>query len=195
MNHRINLPIPNPAMTLETLALQGQISIHGTLASSVGARVKDMRKTVIKECFSHLENMDHRMEYVANVHGIEFINDSKATNINATWYSMGSMTKPVIWIAGGVDMGNDFEILKSLVRYKVKAIVCLGLDCQKLHKAFADLDKPFAETPYMFEAVELALFAGCDGDVVLFSPACASFDLYKNFEERGREFRDVVKNL
>ena len=132
---------------------------------------------------------------MANVHGIEFINDSKATNINATWYSLGSMTRPVIWIAGGVDMGNNFEILKSLVRNKVKAIVCLGRDCQRLHKAFADFDKPYSEAQSMFEAVELALFAGKDGDTVLFSPACASFDLYKDFEERGREFRETVKNL
>jgi UDP-N-acetylmuramoylalanine--D-glutamate ligase len=195
MYNKTSLPIPKPAMTLETLALQGQTSIHGTLASGIGPRVKDLRKTLIKECFSHMENTEHRMEYVTNVHGIEFINDSKATNINATWYSLGNMTKPVIWIAGGVDMGNDFEILKSLVRTKVKAIVCLGLDCSKLHAAFADLDKPFAETQYMLEAVELALFAGADGDVVLFSPACASFDLYKDYEERGKEFRDAVKIL
>ncbi len=195
MNRKINFPIKNPAMTMEALALQGQSSIHGTLASSIGARVKDLRKSLIKECFSHLENTEHRMEYVANVHGIEFINDSKATNINATWYSLGSMTKPVIWIAGGVNMGNDFKILKSLIRDKVKAIVCLGKDCSKLHKAFTDLGKPFAETHNMIEAVELARFAGNDGDVVLFSPACASFDLYKDFEERGNAFREVVKNL
>ena len=194
MNHKIDLSIPNPVMTLETLALQGQRS-HGTLASGIGARVKDLRKKMMKECFSYLENMEHRMEYVANVHGIEFINDSKATNINATWYSLGSMTKPVIWIAGSIDMGNDFEILKSLVRNKVKAIVCLGLDCSRLHQAFVDFNKPLTETQYMFEAVELALFAGTNGDVVLFSPACASFDLYKDYEERGKEFREIVKNL
>lgn len=190
-----NTSVPNPVMTLETLALQGQNSIHGTLASTIGARVKDLRKTMMKECFSHLENMEHRMEYVTNVHGIEFINDSKATNINATWYSLGSMTKPVIWIAGGVDMGNNFEILKSLVRNKVKAIVCLGKDCGRLHQAFADLGKPFSETQSMVEAVELARIAGRDGDAVLFSPACASFDLYKDYEERGNEFREIVKNL
>lgn len=195
MNNKLNSPIPNPSRTLESLALQGQSSIHGTLASGIGARVKDLRKAMIRECFSHLENTEHRMEYVANVHGIEFINDSKATNINATWYSLGSMTKPVIWIAGGVDMGNNFEILKSLVRNKVKAIVCLGMDCQRLRKSFAELEKPYTETQSMQEAVELALLVGKDGDTVLFSPACASFDLYKDFEERGNEFRDIVKNL
>jgi UDP-N-acetylmuramoylalanine--D-glutamate ligase len=195
MRQKINPFIPNSPMTLEMLALQGQNSIHGTLVSGIEARVKDLRKTYIQECFSQIESMEHRMEYVANVHGVEFINDSKATNINATWYSLGNMTKPVIWIAGGIDMGNDFEILKSLVRTKVKAIVCFGLDCSKLHKAFVDLGKPYAETQYMLEAVELALFAGTDGDVVLFSPACASFDLYKNYEERGKEFREIVKNL
>ncbi len=195
MNHKLNASFPNPAMTLETLASQGQRVIPGTLASGIGARVKDLRKAMMKECFSHLENMEHRMEYVANVHGIEFINDSKATNINATWYSLGSMTRPVIWIAGGVDMGNNFEILKSLVRNKVKAIVCLGRDCHRLHKAFADLDKPYTEAQSMIEAVELAMNAGKDGDTVLFSPACASFDLYKDYEERGKEFRETVKNL
>jgi UDP-N-acetylmuramoylalanine--D-glutamate ligase len=195
MYTKIIQPVPNPSMTLETLALQGKSGIHGTLASGIGARVKDLRKAMIKECFCHLENTEHRMEYVTNVHGIEFINDSKATNINATWFSLGNMTKPVIWIAGGVDMGNDFELLKPLVRSKVKAIVCLGLDSGRLHEAFAELEKPFAETRYMQEAVELALFAGTDGDVVLFSPACASFDLYKDYEERGKEFREAVKIL
>jgi UDP-N-acetylmuramoylalanine--D-glutamate ligase len=195
MNSKINLPVSGSAVTLETLALQGQNSIHCTLASGIGARVQDLRKSLIKDCFTRIESTEHRMEYVANVHGIEFINDSRATNINATWYSLGSMAKPVIWIAGGVDMGNDFEILKMLVRSKVKAIVCLGKDCSRLYKAFADLDKPFTETPLMFEAVELALFAGEDGDVVLFSPACASFDLFMDYEERGRAFREAVKTL
>jgi UDP-N-acetylmuramoylalanine--D-glutamate ligase len=195
MNQKTVLPLSNPAMTIETLALQGQTSIHGDLASGIGPRVKELRKAMIKECFTHLQNMDHRMEFVANVHGIEFINDSKATNINATWYSLGNMTKPVIWIAGGLYMGCDFGPLKPLIKSKVKTIVCLGKDCSRLHESFKEFDKPFAETQYMMEAVELALSAGVDGDVVLFSPACASFDLYKDFEARGKDFREAVKNL
>lgn len=195
MNYEIISPVSHSAMTIETLASQGQQTIHGTLASCIGSRIQDLRKSVIRESFLSMDNTEHRMEYVANVHGIEFINDSRATNLNATWYSLGNMIKPVIWIAGGVDMGTDFKMIKSLVATKVKAIVCLGKECKKLHAAFADLDKPFAETRYMLEAVELALFSAIDGDVVLFSPACASFDLYKDYEERGRAFRDAVKKM
>jgi UDP-N-acetylmuramoylalanine--D-glutamate ligase len=195
MNQKAILSVPNPAMTLETLALQGHSNIHGSLVSSIGERVKDLRKSLIKECFSQFEEMEHRMEYVANIHGIEFINDSKATNVNATWFSLGTMTKPVIWIVGSVDNGNDYGILKSLIQTKVKAIVCLGKDFMRFHPILADLEKPYAGTKNIFEAVELALYAGDDGDAVLFSPACASFDLFRDYEDRGRKFRDAVRNL
>jgi UDP-N-acetylmuramoylalanine--D-glutamate ligase len=195
MNQKIALSTPNSAMTLETLASQGHPDVHGSLVSGIMDRIHDLRKSVIKECFSRFQDTEHRMEYVANVHGIEFINDSKATNINATWYSLGSMTKPVIWIAGSVDMGCDFGLLKPLVRSKVKAIVSFGKDYRRVHEIFGDLDKPITGTRNMSQAVELALYAGEDGDVVLFSPGCASFDLYKDYEERGRKFCEAVRNL
>jgi UDP-N-acetylmuramoylalanine--D-glutamate ligase len=195
MNQKTSPSIPSSAMTLESLALQGQRTIRGTLAAAIAPRVKELRKAMIKECFSRPENVEHRMEYVANVHGIEFINDSKATNTNATWYSLDCLTKPVIWIAGGMNMGGNFDILEPLVKSKVKAIVCLGLDCKQVRKILTGFGKPYSETDAIHEALELALYAAEDGDVVLFSPACASFDLYKDYEERGREFKDKVRNL
>jgi UDP-N-acetylmuramoylalanine--D-glutamate ligase len=129
------------------------------------------------------------------VHGIEFINDSKATNVNSTWYALESMDKPVVWVVGGVDKGNDYASLRELVKQKVKAIVCLGTDNDELHKAFGDLVPVMHDTASAEQAVQTAYESAEAGDVVLLSPACASFDLFENYEERGRKFKAAVKGL
>jgi UDP-N-acetylmuramoylalanine--D-glutamate ligase len=129
------------------------------------------------------------------VHGIEFINDSKATNVNSTWYALESMDKPVVWVVGGVDKGNDYSTLRDLVKQKVKAIVCLGTDNAKIHKAFGELVPVIKDTASAEQAVRTAYEMSEAGDVVLLSPACASFDLFENYEERGRRFKAAVKGL
>jgi UDP-N-acetylmuramoylalanine--D-glutamate ligase len=169
--------------------------MHGSMAAGIGTRTSEIRKDFIKESFSDFLDMGHRLEKIANVHGIEFINDSKATNVNSTWFALESMTKPVIWIAGGVDTGNDFRILCGLMRRCVKAIICLGVDNDNLVAAIQQTDVPFLTTQSMTEAVELAYLAGLKGDVVLLSPACASFDLFTDYEDRGNAFKKAVRNL
>jgi len=182
-------------MTLEALALQGNSAVYDTLAATVGPRIRDIRKEFIKESFSDLEHIEHRLEHVANIHGIEFINDSRSSNINATWFALESMNKPVIWIAGGVDRGNDFRIVQDLVSRKVKALICLGLDNRSLHRAFGHLEIPMVDVISMEEALQAAYYYGEKGDVILLSPSSASFDLFENFEERGNAFRASVKKL
>ena len=142
-----------------------------------------------------LVSAPHRLEHVATVHGIDFINDSKATNVNSTWYALESMDRPVIWIVGGVDKGNDYNSLKDLVKQKVKAIVCMGVDNTKIHKAFASLVPHIVNTASAEQAVRSAYELAEKGDAVLLSPACASFDLFENYEERGRKFKTAVKSL
>lgn len=182
-------------MTLETLALQGHPGVHSSMAASITARIKEVRSTLIKECFSDFQHTEHRMEFVTNVHGIEFINDSRSTNINSTWFTLESMVKPVIWIAGGMDSCLDYSQLKPLLRAKVKSIIFLGMDSSHLVSAMSDLEMPITEAVSMDEAVELAYFSGLMGDIVLLSPGCASFDLFKNYEERGNAFKKAVKLL
>ena len=139
--------------------------------------------------------MEHRLEFVVKVYGIEFINDSKATNVNSTWYALESMTKPVIWIAGGVDKGNDYSILKDLVKDNVKAIICLGKANKKIHKAFSGVVESIINAASMEEAVKTAYLMGTKGDTILLSPACASFDLFKDYEDRGWQFKKSVREL
>jgi UDP-N-acetylmuramoylalanine--D-glutamate ligase len=182
-------------MTLEKLAFQGHQTIQGSMAAGIGGRIKDIRKDFIKESFSDFQDIEHRLETIANVHGIEFINDSKATNVNSTWFALETMTKPVIWIAGGVDTGNNFKILYGSIRKCVKAIICLGLDNDHLISAITEMGVPFLTTKSMTEAVELAYLAGIKGDVVLLSPACASFDLFVDYEDRGNAFKKAVRTL
>jgi UDP-N-acetylmuramoylalanine--D-glutamate ligase len=182
-------------MTLEALAQQGRRYVPATLAASVAVRTEDIRKEFIKESFSLSQHDDHRMETVANIHGIEFINDSRACSVNSTWFAFESMRKPVIWIAGGLDRVLDYSQLKSLVRGKVKAIICLGEKSRRLSKAFDDIELPVVTAADMQEAVELAYYMGITGDVVLLSPGCPSTDRFENFEERGSKFRVAVKNL
>jgi UDP-N-acetylmuramoylalanine--D-glutamate ligase len=139
--------------------------------------------------------VEHRLEHVLKIHGINFINDSKATNVNSTWYALESMPDNVIWIAGGMDKGNDYNSLRDLVRAKVKAIICLGVDNAKIHDAFKDLVATIVDTKSADEAVQTAYYLGKKGDTVLLSPACASFDLFENYEERGNLFKKAVREL
>ena len=182
-------------MTLESLAKQGNSTIYDSLAATIGPRIREIRKEFIKESFSGFHLQEHRLEKVAGVHGIEFINDSGSTNINSAWFALESMTRPIIWIAGGLENGNDYSVLRNLVRRFVKGIVCLGVDNRRIHEAFDELKKPMADVTTMEEAVFLAYRWGVPRDVVLLSPACASFDLFEDFEERGEAFRDAVRNL
>lgn len=165
------------------------------MAATIGSKLVGLRKESIRECLSDFQNVEHKLEFVANVHGIEFINDSKATNINSVWYALESANKPVIWIAGGIDKGNDYSRIMNLVKSKVKAIVCLGLDNSKIINAFEGVVDEIAETQSAVDAVNMAYKLGSDGDQVLFSPGCASFDLFENYEERGRVFKQAVMDL
>ena len=191
----INIKQQPLVMTLNNLALQGKHNIYNSMAAGIASRIVDIRNDLIKKSLADFQNVEHRLEYVAKVRGVEFINDSKATNVNSTWYAIESMTKPVIWIAGGVDKGNDYSILKSLVKQKVKAIVLLGKDNSKIRKEFADLVPEIFETTNMQQAVDTAYYFAQGEDVVLLSPACASFDLFENFEERGMKFKKAVSEL
>ncbi len=182
-------------MSIYDLALQGKHNQQNSLAAGIAANVVDVRNEVIKESLSDFNALEHRMEFVATVRGIDFMNDSKATNINSTWYALESATKPVIWIAGGLDKGNDYTVLLSLVKEKVKAIVCLGKDNRKIHEAFARHVDMIANTQTAEEAVLMAYQLGEQGDVCLLSPACASFDLFENYMDRGNQFKTAVKAL
>lgn len=182
-------------MTLEELALQGKHNIYNSMAAGIASKLVDIRKETIKECLSDFQNVEHRLEFVANIHGIEFINDSKATNINSAWYALESVNKKIVWIAGGIDKGNDYSKLFELVRQKVKAIICLGIDNEKLIDAFKDKVEIITETGSAEEAVSMAYYLARKGETVLLSPACASFDLFENYEDRGRKFKAAVKSL
>lgn len=181
-------------MTLEELALTG-LHNNSTMAGNIAARLVGLRKESIRECLSDFQNVEHRLEFVANIHGIEFINDSKATNINSVWYALESSAKPVVWIAGGIDKGNDYSKIFDLVRDKVKAIICLGLDNTKIIDSFYGVVKEIYETYSMQEAVNKAYEVASKGDQVLLSPACASFDLFENYEDRGNQFKKAVVDL
>ncbi len=182
-------------MTLEQLALQGKHNIYNSMAAGVAGRLLDIRKDIIKESLSDFQNVAHRLEFVARIHGVDFINDSKATNVNSTWYALESMQNKVVWIAGGIDKGNDYSLLKDLVKAKVKAIVCLGTNNENIIKAFSTSVDQIYETASMKEAVSLANHLAKKDETVLLSPACASFDLFENFEERGEKFKDAVNRL
>ncbi|MCD4788671.1 MAG: UDP-N-acetylmuramoyl-L-alanine--D-glutamate ligase [Bacteroidales bacterium] len=182
-------------MTIENLALQGKHNIYNSMAAGIASRILNIRKDIIKESLSDFQNVEHRLEFVASIHGIDYINDSKATNVNSTWYALESIHNPVIWIAGGIDKGNDYSILNDVVKEKVKAIICLGKDNKKLFNVFKDVVEDIVETTSMEDAVKYASFLASKDDTVLLSPSCASFDLFENFEERGNEFKKAVSNL
>ena len=155
----------------------------------------DISKNKIREAVQTFQSLEHRMESVATVRGVEFINDSKATNVNSTWYALESMTKPTVLILGGVDKGNDYGLIQELITEKVKAIVCMGTDNSKIHAAFDGKVANIVDTASAEEAVQAAFHCATVGDAVLLSPACASFDLFKNYEDRGTQFKEAVKNL
>lgn len=182
-------------MTLEDLTLNGTKQVHSTMAATIGAKLVGLRKESIRECLSDFQNIEHKLESVAVIHGIEFINDSRATNINAVWYALESATKPVIWIAGGIDKGNDYSKIADLVKNKVKAIVCLGLDNSKIVQAFSHIVPEIYETVSADVAVVKAYQLAQKGDQVLLSPGCASFDLFENYEDRGKKFKKAVMDL
>jgi UDP-N-acetylmuramoylalanine--D-glutamate ligase len=165
------------------------------MAAAIAARVMDVRDESIRESLADFENIEHRLEFVARVKGMDFINDSKATNVNSTWYALECQYNPVIWIVGGVDKGNDYEMLKPLVKEKVKAIICLGVDNKKIIKEFKNIVPTIVETKSMTEAVKAGYYMGKQGDTVLLSPACASFDLFENYEDRGHQFKQAVREL
>jgi UDP-N-acetylmuramoylalanine--D-glutamate ligase len=195
-NHLVIQTSDNPfTMSIFDLALQGKHNVYNSMAAGLVARILDIRKEVIRDSLMDFRNAEHRLEPVLTVHGIEFINDSKATNVNSTWYALESMTKPVILILGGVDKGNDYEMLKPLVKEKVKAIICLGKDNTRIHQAFQDCVETIVDTNSAADAVKTAYYLGRNGDVVLLSPACASFDLFQNYEDRGRQFKESVRML
>ena len=182
-------------MSIFELALQGKHNLYNSMASGIAGRILELRKEIVRESLSDFQNIEHRLENAGVVHGIEFINDSKATNVNSTWFALESMQKPVIWIAGGVDKGNDYSMLTELVKDKVKAIICLGKDNKRIHEAFSSIIETIVDTTTAQEAVYTAYKLGKKGDVVLLSPACASFDLFENYEDRGHQFKSAVKAL
>ena len=183
------------SMSVRELSLKGKHNTYNSMAAGIAGNVLKIRKEIIRESLMDFQGVEHRLETVVKVHGIEFINDSKATNVNSTWYALESMHTKVIWIAGGVDKGNDYDTLKDLVKDKVKVLICLGKDNRKLHQAFEGLVEEVVDTNNMRDAVRKAYHFGKNGETVLLSPACASFDLFNNYEERGRQFKDAVREL
>lgn len=182
-------------MSIHDLALKGKHNSQNSMASAVAARILDIRSVSIRESLTDFVNVEHRLEFVAKVHGIEFINDSKATNINSTWFALESMDKPTVWIVGGVDKGNDYNELMDLVKDKVKAIICLGVDNHKIIEAFTGVVDTIVEAKSAMEAVAYGYRLASKDETVLLSPACASFDLFENYEERGDMFKESVRRL
>ncbi|AEV33786.1 UDP-N-acetylmuramoylalanine--D-glutamate ligase [Owenweeksia hongkongensis DSM 17368] len=182
-------------MNINELALQGKHNTYNSMASGLASKLLGIRKEAIRESLAGFESIEHRLEPVLQVYGMQFINDSKATNVNSTWYALDNMHEPTIWIAGGVDKGNDYSQLFGLVEKKVKAIICLGVDNSKLHQEFEGKVDLIIDAADMDEAVRMAYKMGEKGDNILLSPACASFDLFENYEDRGRQFKAAVRNL
>lgn len=191
INYRNN----NFMIPTDDLSLKGKHNVYNSMAAGIVANVLQLRKEVIRDSLMSFSGVEHRLEHVLKVHGIEFINDSKATNVNSTWYALESMPEGTVWIAGGVDKGNDYSDLLDLVKAKVKAIVCLGTDNSKLLEAFNGVVETIVETDSMHEAVRSAYYLAKMGETVVLSPACASFDLFENYEDRGRQFKAAVRNL
>ena len=183
------------SMSVFDFALKGKHNQYNTMAACVAGATMDIRKDKIREAVQDFQGLEHRMEFVATIRGIEFINDSKATNVNSTWYALESMTKPTVLILGGVDKGNDYSLIEDLVKEKVKAIICLGTDNRKIHEAFGNIVSTIVNTDNAIDAVQASFHFSTKGDVVLLSPACASFDLFKNYEDRGIKFKHAVKEL
>ncbi|MBN1388307.1 MAG: UDP-N-acetylmuramoyl-L-alanine--D-glutamate ligase [Bacteroidales bacterium] len=197
-NDTLTLSIHNKTeeiMTIHDLALKGRHNTYNSMAAAIAGKILNIRKEIIRESLADFQGVEHRLETVIAVHGINFINDSKATNVNSAWYALECMTSKVVWIAGGIDKGNDYSELHKLAKKKIKAIVCLGKDNSKIIDAFKGIVPTIVETKSMNEAVRSAYYLASTGDTVLLSPACASFDLFENFEDRGRQFKEAVRNL
>jgi UDP-N-acetylmuramoylalanine--D-glutamate ligase len=182
-------------MSILDIALQGNHNTYNSMAAGISGMAVNIRNEMVRESMADFKGVEHRLERFLRVHGIEFINDSKATNINSTWYALESMSQPTVWIVGGIDKGNDYSQLTELVRTKVKAIVCLGIDNSKILEAFKHIGIDMVETQSMEDAVRSAYYLAKNGDTVLLSPACASFDLFENYEDRGYQFKNAVKEL
>ena len=187
-NNKLMIPIEN-------LSLKGMHNTKNSMAAATVAQLLNIQNNVIKESLSNFQSINHRMEHVLTIQKVKYINDSKATNVNAVYYALDSMKNPTIWIVGGVDKGNEYEHLFSLVRQKVKAIVCLGIDNKKIIESFSSITDPIHETSSMMEAVSICYKLARPNDTVLLSPACSSFDLFENFEDRGNQFKDCVRKL
>ncbi len=191
----LDYPKKTKLMTIHELALKGRHNIYNSMAAAIAGKVLNIRKDIIRESLADFQGVEHRLEPVITVCGINFINDSKATNVNSTWYALECMENKIIWIVGGTDKGNDYSELFDVVKKKVRAIVCLGKDNRKIVEAFKDKVPTIVETSSMEEAVRSSYYLAKKGETVLLSPACASFDLFKNYEDRGRQFKQAVRNL
>ena len=194
-NNELIINLNNKTMTMQELALQGRHNIFNSMAAAMAARVFEVKDSVIRQSMIDFQNIEHRLEYVLTVHGIDFVNDSKATNINACWFALESMTKDVVWIVGGVDKGNDYTQLTTMVDEKVRAIICLGNNNEKIITTFKGNVDTIVQASTMEEAVNLSYNLAQKEDVVLLSPACASFDLFANYEDRGFQFKQAVRKL
>ena len=194
-NNELIIKLNNQTMTIQELALQGKHNMFNSMAAAMAARVFEVKDAVIRQSMLDFQNVEHRLEYVLTVHGIDFINDSKATNVNACWFALESMQKNVVWIVGGVDKGNDYSELDEMVTDKVKAIICLGQNNQKIIKSFQGKVDTIEQASSMSEAVNQSFSLANKGEVVLLSPACASFDLFANYEDRGFQFKKAVRAL
>ncbi|NVO11389.1 MAG: UDP-N-acetylmuramoyl-L-alanine--D-glutamate ligase [Bacteroidales bacterium] len=182
-------------ISINDLSLKGKHNIYNSMAAGIAGQVLKIRKDIIRESLMDFQGVEHRLESVIKVRGVQYINDSKATNINSTWYALESMKTQVVWIVGGIDKGNDYTSLYELVKTKVKAIVCLGIDNSKIHKAFEGMVPVIVDAHSATEAVQHSYKLSSPGDTVLLSPACASFDLFENYEDRGRKFKEAVREL
>ncbi|HEC44422.1 MAG TPA: UDP-N-acetylmuramoyl-L-alanine--D-glutamate ligase [Bacteroides sp.] len=194
-NLRVDYSDSSFIMPADDLALSGKHNRYNSMAAGITGKVLNIRKELIRESLMDFQGVEHRLEKSLKVHGIQFINDSKATNVNSSWYALESMTTPIVWIAGGVDKGNDYKELHDLVEDKVHTLVCLGKDNSKLQKAFGKRVKNILEADSMEDAVNKAYYMASKGDSVLLSPACASFDFFENYEDRGWQFKDAVRKL
>ena len=196
-NDKIIIKINNETieMMTSTLALEGKHNLKNTMAAATVAKLVGIRNNTIRESIANFQGVEHRLEKVLKIQHVQYINDSKATNVNATYYALDSMSTPTVWIVGGIDKGNDYKELMPLVREKVKAIICIGMDNSKIFDAFGNVVDLMVETFAMDEAVKVAYKIAERGDTVLLSPACSSFDLFKNYEDRGNQFKEAIKNL
>ena len=191
----INVNKEETTIPVNKIAIQGKHNIKNAMAAATVAQILRVRKNTIRESMTNFQGAEHRLEKVLKIHNVQYINDSKATNVNSVYFALDSVSTPIVWIAGGVDKGNDYNELMPLVREKVKAIVCLGVDNQKLIEAFGNVVDIMVETQSMEEAVKIASKIAEKGDTVLLAPACASFDLFENYEDRGNQFKQAVRQL